>query len=404
MGSKREDELGTDQLRDTFSVSSSESSSSEDYEPRSKKKKQDVISFVEQFCWKRPWGSYGCISKGNDELPIDTFKSIGRLFESTNKSISVKPVLTNDKNEPVSPETSRQTLETKEERKGESEEEEHHDVEEQESLKNCFEQCYDEGHDIFEHLGTSAKTIGMMTSSKIPKTGLFHASSWKEIINVNLSSDVLMNEIEDKCEYRRFNDKGMATIMSILEKTNPHCCLAIKKNRIKKVGSRKINIRFWSGRAVCTFTTRKCFAELNIQSQQNPVLEIIWKNNISHNIAEMKKRKLPRQKRSDFHAKFKASDTTPSKTVRQRLASLLSETYSSGKREVTQTTLSQIKYEASQQSSSEDLLTNLNDLRRKIKDQDETQAVKVAQQNKTFLDIFSIGLLQHIQRCKYCTD
>ena len=257
-------------------------------------------------------------------------------------------------------------------------------------FKNCFEQCDDEGHDIFEQLGTSAKIIGMMTSSKIPKTGLFHASIWKEIINVNLSSDVLMNEIEDKCEYRRFNDKGMATIMSILEKTNPHCCLAIKKNRIKKVGSRKINIRFWSGRAVCTFTTWKCFAELNIQNQQNPVLEIIWKNNISHNIAEMKKRKLTGQKRSDFHAKFKASDTAPSKTVRQRLASLSSESYSSGKREVTQTTLSQIKYEASQQSSSEDLLTNLNDLRRKIKDEDETQAVKVAQQNRTFF-----GYIQH---------
>ena len=276
VGSKRKDEQGTDQLPDTFSVSSSESSSSEDYEPRSKKKKQESSVSLSSFVGV----AMAAFLRENDESPMDTFKSIGRLFESTNKRISVKPVLTNDKNEPVSPETSPQALETKEERKRESEEEEHHDIEEQESLKNCFEQCDDEGHDIFEQLGTSAKTIGMMTSSKVPKTGLFHASSWKEIINVNLSSDVLMNEIEDKCEYRRFNDKGMATIMSILEKTNPHCCLAVKKNRIKKVGSRKINIRFWSGRAVCTFTTCKCFAELNIQNQQNPVLEIIWKNNI----------------------------------------------------------------------------------------------------------------------------
>ena len=375
VGSKREDELGTDQLPDTFSVSSSESSLSEDYEPRSKKKKQELSVSLSSFVGNALGVAMAAFLRENDESPMDTFKSIGRLFESTNKNISVKPVLTNDKNEPVSPETSRQTLETKENRKRESEEEEHHDIEEQESLKNCFEQCDDEGHDIFEQLGTSAKTIGMMTSSKIPKTGLFHASSWKEIINVNLSSDVLMNEIEDNCEYRRFNDKGMATIMSILEKTNPHCCLAIKKNRIKKVGSRKINIRFWSGRAVCTFTTCKCFAELNIQNRQNPVLEIIWKNNISHNIAEMKKRKLTGQKRSNFHTKFKANDTAPSKTLRQRLASLSSESYSSGKREVTQTTLSQIKYDASQQSSSEDLLTNLKDLRRKIKDEDETQAV-----------------------------
>ena len=116
-------------------------------------------------------------------------------------------VSTIDKNEPVSPETSRLTMETKEEGKRESSEEEHYDVEEQESLKNCYEQCSNEGRDIFEHLGTSAKTIGMMTNGIIPKPGLFHASSWKEKINVDLSSDVLMNEIEDKCEYRRFNDK-----------------------------------------------------------------------------------------------------------------------------------------------------------------------------------------------------
>ena len=262
VGSKREDKLGTGQLPDTFSVSSSESSSSEDYEPISKKKKQESSVWLSSFIGNALGVAMAAFLRENNESPMDTFKSIGRLFESTNKSNSVKPVLTNDKNEPVSPETSRQTLETKEGRKRESSKEEHHDVEEQELLKNCFEQCDDEGRDIFEHLGTSAKTIGMMTSSNIPKTGLFHASSWKEIINVNLSSDVLMNEIKDKCEHRRFNDKGMVTIMSILEKTNSHCCLAIKKNRIKKVGSQKINMRFSSGRAVCTFTRCKCSAEL----------------------------------------------------------------------------------------------------------------------------------------------
>ena len=137
VGSKRKDEQGTDQLPDTFSVSSSESSSSEDYEPRSKKKKQEssVSLISSSFVGNALGVAMAAFLRENDESPMDTFKSIGRLFESTNKSISVKPVLTNDKNEPVSPETSPQALETKEERKRESEEEEHHDIEEQESLK-----------------------------------------------------------------------------------------------------------------------------------------------------------------------------------------------------------------------------------------------------------------------------
>ena len=110
----------------------------------------------------------------------------------------------------------------------------------------------------------------------------------------------------------------------------------------------------------------------------------------------MKKRKLTEQKRSDFRANFKASDTAPSKTLRQRLASLSSYSYSSEKREVTKTTWSQMKYEASRQSGSEDLLTNLNDLRRKIKDEDETHGIKVAQQNRTFF--------VYIQHCNISKD
>ena len=103
VGSKREDELGTDQLPDTFSVSSSESSSSEDYEPRSKKKKQESSVSLSSFVGNALGVAMAAFLRENYESPMDTFKSIGRLFESTNKSISVKPVLTNDKKEPVSP-------------------------------------------------------------------------------------------------------------------------------------------------------------------------------------------------------------------------------------------------------------------------------------------------------------
>ena len=54
-------------------------------------------------------------------------------------------------------------------------------------MENCFRpRVQDEGDDIFESVGTSATTMGIMSGSNLPKSGMFYADCVRNEICIKL--------------------------------------------------------------------------------------------------------------------------------------------------------------------------------------------------------------------------
>ena len=183
-------------------------------------------------------------------------------------------------------------------------------------------------NDNHPYSGELVKSLSMSNKSR---TGKFEAEMKEKSFKYDMGNDWRKLPVESTRNGRSFSGNYMNYFSNIISKFNERCCWGFKYNRIKKIGSRNINLPFFHEKAYCTFQGCQMSVDLFIRNEEVNFLELDFDGKITHTEGKTNARRFIKDEKEKLYKFFEENPKTPPyKVFRERLRDLSSEAYTSG--------------------------------------------------------------------------
>ena len=236
---------------------------------------------------------------------------------------------------------------------------------------------------LLENVGSLVETMSILTNATLSEDGYYLKKFNEKTFIIPLPkswrNDIILSE-NGKRMYQNFLDRAI----SLVENHNESCCYKFRVNRFKRDNSRKHRLPIWSAIISCTFDDCKSKASLSIDSEFDNHITVTFDGQIKHAMSEVRRRKVSGDERESMKNILKVSKEAPSKIYRDSLANMSDAQYASGKRGHSSQAISNMKAEAKSVLNTQELLSDLLNLREAIKSEDERIAIEDILKRKFF--------------------
>ena len=140
--------------------------------------------------------------------------------------------------------------------------------------------------------------------------------------------------VVNKGAYRSLGENWTDVCTDTIKQCNPYCVWIFTINLVKKEHSRKKSSNYFSSKAHCKLDGCECKVDISQKHTDDETIMLRFKNDVKHDICQVKSRKIKGMKREESKKKMKAnSHKTPSGYYRSKLSQVSAQSFSGGNRD-----------------------------------------------------------------------